>query len=82
MSSDFVLPEGEHFRQFDYGIVRNLIHYKRMKPPEYRLWKVVVPTYIHYAQADFLATPEVRVGWDECGAEGMAWYGCHQATTD
>lgn len=71
------MSEGEHFRQYDYGIVRNFIHYKRIKPPEYKLWKVVVPTYIHYAPADALATPEVHVEWDECGAGEAAATAAH-----
>ncbi|XP_055841138.1 lipase 3-like [Episyrphus balteatus] len=44
------------FRQFDYGIARNLVKYSSAKPPHYPLDKIDVPIYLYSAQNDYLAT--------------------------
>lgn len=45
-----------HFRQFDFGHKKNLIHYKNRSPPDYDLKNVRIPVAIYYAQNDWLAT--------------------------
>lgn len=47
-----------HFRQYDYGPVKNLIKYKRFSPPDYNLKNVRVPVAVYYAHNDWLATPK------------------------
>ncbi|XP_055844313.1 lipase 3-like [Episyrphus balteatus] len=46
------------FRQFDYGLARNLAKYGSKKPPLYPLAKIDVPIYLYYAQNDYLAAVE------------------------
>lgn len=45
-----------HFRQFDFGYIKNLFHYKSLSPPDYDLKNVKVPVALYYAQSDWLAT--------------------------
>ncbi|XP_055852506.1 lipase 3-like isoform X2 [Episyrphus balteatus] len=46
-----------HFRQFDYGFLRNLMVYGKLTPPEYNLKKVKVPTFLYYGDNDYLSHP-------------------------
>lgn len=49
------------FRQFDFGYIKNLIHYKSLSPPEYDLNNVNVPVAIYYAQNDWVcSTKDVK----------------------
>lgn len=55
------LSQSGRFEQFDYGVVRNLIEYHQMSPPQYNLKNVTAPVAIYYAKEDFLTTvPEVQ----------------------
>lgn len=44
-----------HFRQYDHGRIGNLIHYKRISPPDYNLNNVIAPIAVYYAKDDWLA---------------------------
>lgn len=44
-----------HFRQFDFGYIQNLIHYRRLSPPDYNLNNVISPMALYYAEDDWLA---------------------------
>ncbi|XP_066999666.2 lipase 3 [Anabrus simplex] len=44
-----------HFRQYDHGLIGNMIKYKRATPPDYDLSKVTAPVYLHYSENDWLA---------------------------
>ncbi|XP_033167819.1 lipase 3 [Drosophila mauritiana] len=48
------LTDSGKFRQFDFGIVRNLIHYKSLEPPDYTLSNVrpLTPVHIFYSDDD------------------------------
>lgn len=48
-----------HFRQYDYGIARNMQVYGRPKPPDYDLTKVTVPISIIHGELDHIARLEV-----------------------
>lgn len=45
------------FRQFDHGVVNNLIRYKQMRPPAYNLKNIRAPVVLHYSANDWLAEP-------------------------
>lgn len=45
------------FRQFDHGLVKNLIEYKQRRPPQYNLNNIRSPVVLHYASNDWLAEP-------------------------
>lgn len=45
------------FRQFDYGLIRNIIKYKQLTPPNYDLSKVTAPVALHYSDNDWLSHP-------------------------
>lgn len=44
------------FCQYDYGVQRNLIIYKRSTPPEYNLKNCTAPVAIIYAEKDTLTS--------------------------
>lgn len=44
-----------YFRQYDYGMVANLVEYGSIKPPKYDLRQVKAPVALHYSQNDWLA---------------------------
>lgn len=44
-----------HFRQYDYGSVKNLLKYKSLSPPDYPLTKVTAPIHLYYANNDWMA---------------------------
>ncbi|XP_046394955.1 lipase 3-like [Ischnura elegans] len=46
------------FRQYDYGLVGNLEHYKSIHPPEYDLGLVSAPVYLFYSENDWFAHPD------------------------
>ncbi|XP_033213202.1 lipase 3-like [Belonocnema kinseyi] len=46
------------FRQYDYGVAKNLLKYKSVTPPEYPLEKVTVPVSIYHGTNDFLVDPK------------------------
>ncbi|KAK0080852.1 hypothetical protein PV325_013228 [Microctonus aethiopoides] len=41
-----------YFRQYDYGILRNIIKYKRIIPPDYDLIGIKIPTAIFCGKSD------------------------------
>lgn len=44
-----------HFRQFDHGRVMNLIRYKSVSPPDYKLKNIKAPVALYYGKDDWLA---------------------------
>ncbi|CAG9767968.1 unnamed protein product [Ceutorhynchus assimilis] len=46
----------DSFREFDYGIEGNLIHYGKSVPPKYDVSKITAPVAAYYAQNDFFAS--------------------------
>ncbi|KAM7307174.1 gastric triacylglycerol lipase-like, partial [Ixodes scapularis] len=44
------------FRKFDYGIIKNIAKYGKLKPPEYMLSRVEVPVAIYWSKGDWFAT--------------------------
>ncbi|CAI2737199.1 unnamed protein product, partial [Dicrocoelium dendriticum] len=46
------------FQRFDYGIVKNLLTYVQIHPPEYDLSKITVPTAIFHGGNDSLVVEE------------------------
>lgn len=50
------LVKSGHFRQFDHGLIKNLIKYKHFSPPDYNLKNVQVPVAVYHAESDALAT--------------------------
>ncbi|KAF7405865.1 hypothetical protein HZH68_005234 [Vespula germanica] len=42
------------FRQFDYGLLKNLKIYNSIEPPDYNISKISVPIAIYYAENDWL----------------------------
>lgn len=47
------------FKQFDYGLLGNLLKYKNSEPPEYDLSRVSAPTYLMYSSNDLLSVESV-----------------------
>ncbi|GLV35375.1 Lipase 4 [Carabus blaptoides fortunei] len=43
------------FRQYDYGLVKNLFVYKSIHPPKYDLSKVTAPVALFYSRNDWLS---------------------------
>lgn len=46
-----------HFRQFDYGYVENMIRYKQLSPPDYKIGNIRAPIALYYAQDDWISDP-------------------------
>ncbi|CAI2737317.1 unnamed protein product, partial [Dicrocoelium dendriticum] len=46
------------FQRFDYGILKNLLIYGQIHPPEYDLSKITVPTAIFHGGNDWLVVEE------------------------
>ncbi|XP_065074233.1 lipase 3-like [Ochlerotatus camptorhynchus] len=44
------------FRQYDLGIVRNLMEYGSVSPPSYPLNRISAPVFLHYGDNDWLAS--------------------------
>ncbi|GLG98543.1 Lipase 1 [Gryllus bimaculatus] len=53
------------FRQYDRGVVQNIIKYGRTKPPKYNLSKVTAPVAVHYSTNDGTVMPEDAVALAE-----------------
>ncbi|XP_067622817.1 lipase 3-like isoform X2 [Eurosta solidaginis] len=51
------LKRSGHFRQYDYGWLRNYWTYNSVSPPEYHLENTRNKVALHYSQNDWLATP-------------------------
>lgn len=47
--------ESGKFRQYDYGLVGNLLKYGRINPPDYDLSKVTAPLAVYYSDNDWLS---------------------------
>ncbi|CAN7938117.1 unnamed protein product, partial [Ixodes hexagonus] len=43
------------FRKFDYGIIRNMVKYGKLKPPPYILSHVTAPVAIYWSKGDWFA---------------------------
>ncbi|XP_023303354.2 lipase 3 [Lucilia cuprina] len=52
------LKRSGHFRQYDYGWIRNHWRYNSITPPDYNLANVKAKVALHYSINDWLATPE------------------------
>ncbi|XP_037904465.1 lipase 3-like [Hermetia illucens] len=48
------VPSGK-FRQYDYGILKNLLVYKSLWPPDYPLGEITAPIHLYYSNNDWLA---------------------------
>ncbi|XP_049792361.1 lipase 3-like [Schistocerca nitens] len=46
-----------HFRQYNYGILKNFKRYGKATPPDYNLANVTAPVYLFYGPNDWLAGP-------------------------
>ncbi|XP_049938991.1 lipase 3-like [Schistocerca serialis cubense] len=49
--------EACHFRQYNYGILKNFKRYGKATPPDYNLANVTAPVYLFYGPNDWLAGP-------------------------
>lgn len=49
------------FRQYDYGLVGNLLRYRRINPPDYDLSKVTAPLALYYSDNDWLSAVRVSI---------------------
>ncbi|XP_072757268.1 lipase 3-like isoform X2 [Anoplolepis gracilipes] len=47
-----------HFRPYDYGIIMNIIIYRRFSPPEYPLERITAPVILFNGLSDVLAHPK------------------------
>lgn len=45
------------FRQFDHGVMGNVLAYGNIWPPSYKLRDISAPVALHYSLNDFLAEP-------------------------
>ncbi|XP_072756353.1 lipase 3 [Anoplolepis gracilipes] len=54
IKTGFFFTSGK-FRQFDYGLIGNIIKYSSFSPPSYDLRKIRVPVSLHYSNNDWLA---------------------------
>ncbi|XP_005180854.1 lipase 3-like [Musca domestica] len=52
------LKHSGHFRQYDYGWIRNHWRYGSINPPDYKLDNVHTKVALHYSLNDWLATPK------------------------
>ncbi|XP_055677817.1 lipase 3-like [Lutzomyia longipalpis] len=50
------LFNSRHFRQYDYGLIKNLQVYGSIKPPDYPLENIEAPIALHYSDNDWLAS--------------------------
>lgn len=50
-----------NFQKFDYGPAGNMIVYGNSTPPAYNITNIKVPTYLMYAENDWLASPIVSL---------------------
>ncbi|XP_053680890.1 lipase 3 [Anopheles nili] len=46
------------FQMYDHGMLKNVLVYGKIQPPEYDLSKVTAPVVLYYGLNDFLAAPE------------------------
>lgn len=46
------------FREFDYGVLKNIVFYNRTSPPDYTLKNIRVPTYSFYGRYDNMCRPK------------------------
>lgn len=51
------LVRSARFRQYDHGMISNLIEYGSIRPPKYDLSKITAPVALHYSSNDWLAEP-------------------------
>lgn len=59
-STDQIIHYGQlilsgHFRQYDHGLLTNLIRYGNIAPPKYNLKKVRTPVALHYSNNDWMS---------------------------
>ncbi|XP_049866872.1 lipase 3-like [Pectinophora gossypiella] len=67
------------FVQFDHGWLGNKRRYGSFKPPPYNLSAIRVPTFLHYADNDWLSTPK---DVDKLAKEAPAVIGKYRAPLD
>nr|CAD7577381.1 unnamed protein product [Timema californicum] len=49
------------YRQFSYGMIKNLATYGSLTPPDYDLSKITAPVFLHWSDNDWMAdTKDVR----------------------
>nr|CAD7609807.1 unnamed protein product [Timema genevievae] len=46
------------FRQFSYGLIKNLATYGSLTPPDYDLSKITAPVFLHWSDNDLMADPK------------------------
>lgn len=49
-----------YFRQFDYGIISNLLIYGSSTPPNYNLTAITAPVALYYGNNDVFVSPIVN----------------------
>lgn len=47
-----------YFRQWDYGLIKNLKVYGTVYPPDYKLVNIFTPVYLFHGLNDYLAATE------------------------
>lgn len=52
------LYNSDKFQNFDHGWISNLWLYGTFKPPSYNLRAIRTPIFLHYADNDWLSSPE------------------------
>lgn len=52
------LIESQKFHMYDYGFLGNLLRYRTLWPPEYRINDITIPMHISYGSDDWLAAPK------------------------
>lgn len=50
--------KSNHFRQYDYGAIRNYIKYRRFSPPDYNLKNIRTPIAVYYSENDWMVSPK------------------------
>ncbi|EAT35491.1 AAEL012350-PA [Aedes aegypti] len=56
------------FRQFDHGVVGNVMNYGSSTPPSYPLKRITAPVFLHYGDNDWLAAvSDVRLLYRQLG---------------
>lgn len=57
----FQIARTEVFKQYDYGPVENMLRYKQLTPPLYKLGDILVPVSQWFGPNDWIATNEVYI---------------------
>ncbi|CAG2059734.1 unnamed protein product, partial [Timema podura] len=46
------------YREFNYGMIKNLATYGSLTPPDYDLSKITAPVFLHWSDNDWMADPK------------------------